>query len=99
MEHELREPVLNLRDEAALHAEGLLLALVGVDATLQVEPATVVLQVVNELVDGDVILGGIGQFLSEENDVRVLIKPENRTWNVVLAHPMAEPRCRFPLHL
>jgi hypothetical protein len=70
---ELREPVLDLRDEAALHAEGFLLALVGIQATAQIEPAALVLQVVNELVDGDVVLGGIGQILSEEDDVCIFI--------------------------
>jgi hypothetical protein len=71
--HELREPVLDLCDEAALHAEGLPLALVGIDATRQLEPAAVVLQVVNELVNRDVVLGGIGQILAEEDDVCVFI--------------------------
>jgi len=96
---ELREPVLYLCNEAGLHAEGFLLTLVGIDATAQIEPAALVLQVVNELVDGDVVLGGIGQILSEEDDVCVFIEPENRTWKVVLADPMAEPTFRFPPHL
>jgi hypothetical protein len=73
IEDELREAVLYLRDEAALHTEGFPLAFVGIDATLQVEPAAAVLQVVNELVDGDVVFGGIVQVLSEEDDVGVFI--------------------------
>jgi hypothetical protein len=54
-ERELRETVLHFRDEAALHAEGLLLTLVGIHATPQLEPDAVVLQVAHELVNGDVV--------------------------------------------
>src|SRR4029079_17667206 len=81
---ELGEPVLNLRDEAALHPEGFLLALVRIQAAPQVELAALVLQIVNELVDRDVVLGGIGQVLPEKDDVGVLIYTADRVGTEVL---------------
>ena len=42
---EHREPSPSLGDKSTLHAKGLLLPLVGVEAGVKVEPATVVLQV------------------------------------------------------
>jgi hypothetical protein len=80
-----------------LHAKGLLLPFVGVDAGVKVEPTTVVLQVVDELMDGDVILGGVCRIVPEKDDIAVLVKPVDRTWSVVLACPMTEPALRFPL--
>jgi hypothetical protein len=66
---------LSLGDKSTLHAKGLLLPLVGVDAGVKVEPTTVVLQVMHELMGGDVILRGVGQVLPEENDIAVLVQP------------------------
>jgi hypothetical protein len=93
-----REPVLNLRDETRLHPEGFLLALVGVETGVQVEATALALEVVNELVDGDVILGGIVQIVSEVHDIAILIQPEYWTRDVILAHAMAEPAFRFEFH-
>jgi len=90
---------LGLRDESTLHAKGLLLTLVGVNAGVKVEPAAVVLQVVNELMNGDMILGGVGQVLPEEDNIAIFIQSEDWTWSVVLAGPMTKPALRFPLHL
>src|ERR1700688_1829599 len=95
--HRARSP--SLGDTSTLHARGLLLPLVGVEARVKVEPTTVVLQVMHELMDGDVILCGVGQVLPEENDIAVLVQPEDRTRSVVLARPVAEPALRFPLHV
>jgi len=96
---EHREPSLGLRDESTLHAKGLLLTLVGVNAGVKVEPAAVVLQVMNELMNGDMILGGVGQVLPEKDNIAVFIQSEDRTWSVVLAGPMTKPALRFPLYL
>src|ERR1700676_2937845 len=96
---EHRESSPSLGDKSTLHAKGLLLPLVGVEAGVKVEPATMVLQVMHELMDGNVILRGVGQVLPEENDITVLVQPKDRTWSVVLARPVAEPALRFPLHL
>jgi len=96
---EHREPSPSLGDKSTLHAKGLLLPLVGVEAGVKVEPTTVVLQVMHELMDRDVILRRVGQVLPEENDITVLVQPEDRTWSVVLARPVAEPALRFPLHV
>src|ERR1700682_4995296 len=96
---EHREPSPRLGDKSTLHSKGLLLPLVGVEAGVKVEPTAVVLQVMHELMDGDVILRGVGQVLPEENDIAVLVQPEDRTWSVVLARPVAEPALRFPLHV
>src|SRR4029077_12269950 len=60
---EHREPSPSLGDKSTLHAKGLLLPLVGIEAGVEVEPTTVVLQVMHELMDGDVILRGVGQVL------------------------------------
>ncbi len=72
---------------------------VSVDTGVKVESTAVVLRVVDELMDGNVILGGVCQVLPQIDDVAVLIKPVDRTWNVVLARPMTEPDLRFPLNL
>lgn len=96
---EHREPSLGFRDESTLHAKGLLLTLVGVDAGVKVEPAAVVLQVMDELMDGNMILGGVGQVLPEEDDVGIFVQSEDRAWNAVLARPMTEPALGFPLHV
>ena len=61
---EHREPTPRLSDKSTLHAKSLLLPLVGVEAVVEVEPTTVVLQVMHELMDGDVILGGVGRKVS-----------------------------------
>src|SRR5260370_33296780 len=69
---EHREPSPSLGDKSTLHAKGLLLPLVGVEAGVKVEPTTVVLQAMHELMDGDVILRVVGQVLTEKNDITVL---------------------------
>ncbi len=58
---------------ARLHAEGFLLALVRIQAGGQVEPTAFALEVVDELVDGNVILGGIGQVFPEIDDIAIFI--------------------------
>jgi len=96
---EHREPSPSLSYKSTLHAKSLPLPPVSVDTGVKVESTAVVLQVVDELMDGNVILGGVCQVLPQIDDVAVLIKPVDRTWNVVLARPMTEPDLRFPLNL
>jgi len=89
---------LDFRDEAVLNAEGLLLALVGVDTRIEIKPAAAMLQVVNELVDGDVVFGGVGQIGPDVDNIMVLVQPVNRAGDVILARPMTEPTRRFELN-
>src|ERR1700742_1309874 len=69
---ESHEPALNLRDEAVLNTESLLLAPVGVYTRIEIKPAAAMLQVVDELVDGDVIFGGVGQIGPDVDNIMVL---------------------------
>jgi hypothetical protein len=95
---ESREPTLDLRDEAVLYAEGLLLTLVGIDTGVEVKPAALMLQVVHELVDGDVVFGGIGQIGPDIDDIMILVQPIDRAGDVILASPMTEPTLGFELN-
>jgi hypothetical protein len=95
---ESHEPALDFRDEAVLNAEGLLLALVGVDTRIEIKPAAAMLQVVNELVDGDVVFGGVGQIGPDVDNIMVLVQPINRAGDVILARPMTEPTRGFELN-
>jgi hypothetical protein len=95
---ESHEPALDLRDEAVLNAEGLLLALVGVYTRIEIKPAAAMLQVVDELVDGDVVFGGVGQIGPDVDDIMVLVQPINRAGDMILARPMTEPTSRFELN-
>ena len=95
---ESREPTLDLRDEAVLYAEGLLLTLVGIDTGVEVKPAALMLQVVHELVDGDVVFGGVGQIGPDVDNIMVLIQAINRAGDVILARPMTEPTRGFELN-
>ena len=95
---ESHEPALDLRDEAVLNAEGLLLALVGVDTRIEIKPAAAMLQVVNELVDGDVVFGGIGQIGPDIDNVMILVQPIDLAGDVILANPMTEPTLGFELN-
>jgi hypothetical protein len=95
---ESREPTLDLRDEAVLYAEGLLLTLVGIDTGVEVKPAALMLQVVHELVDGDVVFGGIGQIGPDIDNIMILVQPIDRAGDVILANLMTEPTLGFELN-
>jgi hypothetical protein len=95
---ESREPTLDLRDEAVLYAEGLLLTLVGIDTGVEVKPAALMLQVVHELVDGDVVFGRIGQIGPDIDNIMILVQPIDRAGDVILANPMTEPTLGFELN-
>ena len=95
---ESREPTLDLSDEAVLYAEGLLLTLVGIDTGVEVKPAAPMLQVVHELVDGDVVFGGIGQIGPDIDNIMILVQPIDRARDVILASPMTEPTLGFELN-
>jgi hypothetical protein len=95
---ESREPTLDFGDEAVLYAEGLLLTLVGIETGVEVKPAALMLQVVHELVDGDVVFGGIGQIGPDIDNIMILVQPIDRAGDVILANPMTEPTLGFELN-